>query len=91
MLSEQAYQLDLKYAFNRKLSFNVNFSNVTDLNDNLLYREIFTEIYYKKGRKWKLVSGIQYQSYNQPIYESEGTEMLEAYTPYFDFLYKLSR
>lgn len=91
LLSERAYQLDLKYAFNRKLSFNVNFSNVTNLDDELLYREIFTEILYKKGRKWKLVTGLQYQNYNQPVYEGEGTEMLVAYTPYIDFLYKISR
>lgn len=91
LLSEHAYQLDLKYAINRKLSFNVNFSNVTDLNEELLYREIYTEVYYKKGRKWKLVTGVQYQSYNQPVYEGEGTEQLVAYTPYVDFLYKISR
>ncbi len=91
LLSEQAYQLDLRYAFNRKLSFNVNFSNVTDLDNELLYREVFTELYYKNGRKWKFVTGLQYQYYNQPVYEFEGKEAVVAYTPYFDFLYKLSR
>jgi len=91
LLSEKAYQLDIKYAFSRKLTFNVNFSNISNLDDNLLYREIFTEILYKKGRKWRLVTGLQYQNYNQPVYEKEGTEMLIAYTPYLDFLFKLSR
>jgi len=91
LLSEKAYQFDIKYAFNRKMSFNINFSNISNLDDDLLYREIYTEIMYKKGRKWKLVTGLQYQNYNQPVYEGEGTEMLVAYTPYFDFLYKLSR
>jgi len=91
LLSEQAYQLDIKYAFNRKMSFSVNFSNVTSLGSDLLYREVFTEFVYKKGRKWKLVTGIQYQDYNQPVYEKEGHESIIAYTPYVDFLYKISR
>ena len=91
LLSEKAYQLDIKYALNRKLSFNINFSNISNLENDLLYREIFTEILFKKGRKWKVVTGLQYQNYNQPVYEGEGTEMLVAYTPYVDFLYKISR
>ena len=91
LLSEQAVQLDIKYAFNRKYSFNVNMSRIVDLDDNLLYSEVFTEFVMKKGRKWKLVSGVQYQEYNQPVYEEEGHENIIAYTPYMDFLYKLSR
>jgi len=91
LLSEQAYMLDIKYAINRKLSFNVNFANVTDLDDDLLYREVFTEMIFKKGRKWKIVTGLQYQVYNQPVYEGEGQELLKAYTPYVDFLYRINR
>lgn len=91
LLSEEAYQFDIKYALNRKLSFNVNYSNITTLDKDLLYREIFTEIVYKKGRDWKLVTGLQHQTYNQPVYEKEGNELLESYTPYIDFLYRISR
>ena len=91
LLSEQAYQLDVKYAFNRKYSFNINMSKIVNLDNEPLYTEVFTEFVMKNGRKWKFVSGLQYQDYNQPVYEEEGDENVIAYTPYLDFLYKLSR
>ncbi len=91
LLSEQAYQFDIRYAFSRKLSFNINYSNITNLENELLYNEIFTELVYLKGRKLKLVTGIQRQIYNQPVYEQEGTESVVAYTPYVDLLYRISR
>ncbi len=91
LLSEQAYQFDVRYAFNRKLSLNVNYSNITNLENELLYNEIFTELVYRNGRKFKLVTGLQHQIYNQPVYEKEGSESVVAYTPYIDILYKLSR
>ena len=91
LLSEYAYQLDLKYSLNKKLSFNANFSNVLTLDDEQLYQEVYADIRYSKDRTWKLISGFQYQKYNQPVYEGEGTEMLVAYTPFIDFLYRINR
>ncbi|MCR9285890.1 DUF6029 family protein [Saprospiraceae bacterium] len=91
-LGELAFQIDARYAPSRKLSFNVNFSNITDLDDNLLYREIFTEVYYKYKRKWTLTAGVQRQQYNQEIYEVKpNVPLVETITPYFDFLYKMTR
>lgn len=101
-LGEQALQLDLRYKVNKKLSFNVNFSNITNLptvqNDGSqadavqLYREIFTEVYYKYKRKWTITGGVQLQEYNQGIYENKfGVPNVETITPYVDFLYKISR
>ncbi len=91
MLSEYAYQFDVKYSFNKKLSLNANFSNILTLDNDQLYQEVFTEIRYAKDRTWKLVSGLQYQKYNQPVYQGEGKEMLVAYTPFIDFLYRIDR
>ena len=92
LLSEMAYQLDIRYAINKNLSFNINFSNITELDNTLLYREIYTEFLYKKDRKYRLTAGIQFQNYNQQIYEVvPGAPMLQTITPYFDFLYKLDR
>jgi len=92
LLSELAYQLDLKYSINKNLSFNINFSNITDLDYNLLYREVYTEFLLKKSRKYRLTAGIQFQNYNQQIYEVvPGAPMVQTITPFFDFLYKLDR
>ncbi len=100
-LGEQAFQLDFRYSPTRKLSFNVNVSNITTLprvvdqqtiEEELLYREIYTEFIYKYKRKWILTGGIQYQNYNQSIIENKfGVPNVEAITPYADFLYKFTR
>lgn len=91
LLSEYGYQMDVKYSLNKKLSLNVNFSNVLTLTDEQLYQEVYSEIRYSENKTWKLVSGFQYQKYNQPVYEGEGKEMLIAYTPFIDFLYRINR
>ncbi len=87
-LGEYAAQLDVRYVPKRKLSFNLNLSNITDLNGDQLYREVFTEVYYKYKRKWSIKGGVQYQQYNQSVYEVKDVPMLEAVTPYADFLYR---
>jgi hypothetical protein len=92
LLSEQAYQLDIRYSPNRKLGFNVNGSYIDDLAGNLLYREIFTEISYKKKRLWQIIAGVQLQQYNQEIYEVKPeAPIVETLTPYVDFLYRFTR
>ncbi|MEM9546587.1 MAG: DUF6029 family protein [Bacteroidota bacterium] len=93
-LSEQAFQADIRYRFNKKLSFLANFSNITDLRDEktLLYREILGEIVYKYKRDWQLTGGLQLQKYNQEIYEVKPeVPIVSTVTPYIDFLYKFSR
>lgn len=91
-LGEMAFQADISYKFNKKFSAAVNFSNITNLENDLLYREIYSEFIYKYKRKWSLTAGLQLQSYNQEIYEVKpGVPTIETVTPYFDFLYKLNR
>ncbi len=91
-MGEQAVQLDASYRFSRKLLANVNFSNITDLNDNLLYREIYTEITYKYKRKWQILGGLQLQTYNQEVYEFKpSVPLVETITPYVEWLYKFDR
>ena len=91
-LGEQAVQLDIRYSPSRKLGFNVNFSNITNLDNDLLYREIYTEAVYKYKRKWVLTGGLQLQNYNQDIYENKpGVPLVETITPYVEFLYKFDR
>ena len=91
-IGETAIQADISYRFNRKLTATINFSNIGDRNSNELYREGYLEFYYKFKRKWTLTAGTQYQEYNQDVYQGKpGVPFVTAYTPYFDFLYKLDK
>jgi hypothetical protein len=90
-ISEMAYSFDVRYKFNKNLSFLANFSDVTTLDNQLLYRELFTEILYKYKRKWQLTTGIQFLNYNQEVYEQKPeVPIVRTIVPYFDFLYKFS-
>lgn len=92
LLSEQAYQLDVRYRFSKKLSALVNLSTINTLDGEKLYREVFTEVMYKYKRKWQIKGGIQMQQYNQDRYEIKpGVPIVETLTPYVDFLYKFTR
>ncbi|WP_020538575.1 DUF6029 family protein [Lewinella cohaerens] len=91
-LAELAYQVDVSYAPNRKVSFNANYSHIDDLDGVKLYREVFTEVQYKHKKLWKLTSGVQVQNYNQERYEFKPqAPIVETVIPYFDFVYKLDR
>ncbi len=91
-LGELGMQADVRYKFNKKLSANVSFSSITDLDARPLYQEIFTEVTYKKGRDWQLIAGVQMQDYNQEVYEFKpGVPLVSTITPYGEFLYKLSK
>ncbi|MBT8230445.1 MAG: hypothetical protein KJO50_09305 [Bacteroidia bacterium] len=92
LLSEQAYQVDVKYRWNKSLTTSVNFSNIEHLNGKQLYQELFTEVFYKYKRKWQIKTGVQFQKYNQEVYEVKpGVPLVENVVPYIDFLYKISR
>ncbi|MCB0661247.1 MAG: hypothetical protein KDC24_00800 [Saprospiraceae bacterium] len=91
-IGELAYQFDVRYAPSRKLSFNVNYSDIKDLDNVQLYREIYTEVQFKKGRQWQILGGLQLQQYNQERFETKpNVPMVKTITPYFDFLYKINR
>ena len=89
-IGEQAAQLDIRFSPKRKLQFNVNISNINTLDNELLYRELYTEFYYKYKRKWQIKTGLQVQRYNQSVYEVKDVPMLDAIVPYVDFLYRFS-
>ena len=91
-LGEQAVKFDLKFSPAKNLSMDFNFSNISDLRDNLLYREFYTEFQYKKKRKWILTGGIQFQQYNQAVFETKpGVPLVNTVIPFVDFLYKVDR
>lgn len=91
-LSELAFQADVRYRFNKSWSALVNYSNISRLDGEDLYNELFTEIVYKYKRKWQLSGGLQLQTYNQEIYETKPeVPLVKTVTPYLDFLYKIDR
>jgi len=92
ILSELAYQADVRYRFTKKVSALANYSNITTLDGDLLYREVLGEVVYKYKRKWQLTGGLQLQKYNQEVYEVKPeVPIVSTVTPYVDFLYKFSR
>lgn len=91
-LSELAYQVDVRYSPSRKLNFLANFSNITDLEGNQLYQEIYAEVLFKKKRDWQITGGLQLQKYNQEVYEVKPeVPEVQTVTPFVDFLYRFTR
>lgn len=91
-LSEQAFQIDASYKLSRKLSLHGNYSNITTLDGDQLYREIYVDATYKHKRKWQLTAGIQRQEYNQEVYEIKPeVPIVQTVTPFADFLYRITR
>ena len=91
-IGEMALQLDIRYGIGKTWKFNFNGSNITKLNGELLYRELFLEIQRKFGTKGNLITGIQRQEYNQEIYEFKpGVPLLQTWTPFFEWQYSISK
>ncbi|WP_235297654.1 DUF6029 family protein [Portibacter marinus] len=94
LTSEWAFQADLKYKINKPFLLNVNVSNITTLENQLLYREYFIDLQYKPNRKLDSHIGIQRQIYNQSVYEGKPrniTPIVRTWTPFVDVLYKFTR
>ncbi len=94
-LDEEALQLDVRYAINKNLSIVVNLAKIirpeAEKNRDI-YDEIYTQLTWKKPRKWTLIGGVQLQHYDQELYEGKpGVPVVETITPYIDYLLKLDQ
>jgi len=90
-ISEMAYSVDARYKFSKAVSASINVSNVTMLDNSLLYRELFTEVMYKYQRKWQITSGLQLVSYNQEVFEQKPeVPLVNTIVPYVDFQYRFT-
>ncbi len=90
-LGEWGFQADVLFKASKKISGNVNFSNILDLNNDLLYREVYTEVKYKHSRTWNLVGGVQYQQYNQEVFEGKpGVPLVQSIVPNVELTYKFA-
>lgn len=91
-LGEYAFQADLSVAPSRKLNFQLNYTNIQDLDGGMLYSELHLNSTFKYERDWTLLAGVQLQAYNQSVYEFKpDVPIVETIIPYFDFLYKIDR
>lgn len=90
-LGEQAVQLDIYGKPNRTIDFKFTGSYINNLQNDRLFRELYGEVTYKKGRDWKLLVGGQYLNYNQMVYEQKGDSMLTSIVPFAEFLYRFDR
>jgi len=99
-LGEQAFQLDVKYAVNKKMGVGLNVSDIRLLDGTELYREIAPEITFKQKRKWQALFGFQILKYNMEIYQGKKAlydvkgqadrTYVQGLTPYAEFLYRFT-
>lgn len=91
-ISEQAIQGEIRYSPVNKWTVGFAFSNITTLENELLYRDIDLEFNFKPNRSLSLLWGIQSQRYNQEVYEEKpAVPIVETLIPYIDILYKIDR
>lgn len=88
-LGEKGFQLDARYAVDKNLSVGLNVSNIYQLDNTELYREIAPEVTYKFKRKWQLLAGFQLLRYNIEVYQGKAG-YVDAKTPYVEWLYKFT-
>lgn len=89
--SELAYQVSADFSPKRELQFAANFSNISTLNDSLLFREIFADVTFKKKKApWKVHTGFQYLDYNMAVFRGK-SGYLNSLTPFAEFTYKFDR
>ena len=87
---ELAFQADFRYSPKKTLTFNLFGSFINDLEKTALFREVHFNVAHRKPKKYSMTAGIQYLQYNQGRYEGKN-DMINALTPYVDFLYKFDK
>jgi hypothetical protein len=94
-LEENAFAANATYTPNSKTTFDFNFSNITDLNNKLLYREAYGDVRYKINKKWQVQGGLQYFEYNQKFYEREAwttdNRNIQGFAPFTEILWRVNR
>jgi hypothetical protein len=89
-LGEQAFQVDVKYAPKENVNIDVNVSNISNLKNDLLYREIYVSLLFKKENS-QLTLGMQHQTYNQQIYEVKpNVPNVQTITPFVEYIRSFS-
>ncbi len=93
-LSELAANINAFYTPNDKVNFNLSYTNINTLNDEVLYREVFAETEIRSVKNVLLHMGVQYLVYNQSIYQVKikaDYPDVHAITPFLEIGYKLNK
>lgn len=94
-LDEEGVQLDVRYAISKNFSVLVNIANINRPKaeeNHDIYSEVYTQFTWKKPQKWTLIGGVQYQKYDQELYEGKpDVPKVQAITPYLDYLLKFDQ
>ena len=94
-LGEFAFQGEILVKPTRKHSILANFSNITQFDGTLLFREFLFETEMRKlgeGKKWTINTGFQFVEYNQSVYEVKpGVSNVLSYVPYAEIGYKIDK
>ncbi|NND06284.1 MAG: hypothetical protein HKN87_07880 [Saprospiraceae bacterium] len=91
-ISENAWQLELRYTLSKKWKLEQYFSTISDLSGQLLYRELDHEFHLRRSSRQLYTFGLQLQRYNQAIYEGKsGVPMVKTWIPYFEILRKFKK
>ncbi len=90
-ISEIAYQAELYITPKKGLTFTGNVCNITDLDNVLLFRELYLDVAWKISRALGISAGMQSLDYNIEVYQFKpGQGLLYALTPFVDLNYKIS-
>lgn len=91
-LGEWAFLGDILINPSKKLGFALNYAQINDNNGKLLFREAFLETTLKLSPKQKIIFGLQYQQYNQEIYEVKpDAPLVEQFTPFVEYVRKFDK
>ncbi len=89
-LGEQAVQLDIKTAPSEHLNIDANVAVINTLNNELLYRELYVSALYKPSEAQQWTFGIQFQQYNQQVYEVKpNAPVVKTVTPFVEYYTRL--
>lgn len=89
--SEMALNGNVMYVPNDDYDFNLSYTYINTLEDLKLYREAYFETNIRSLRNSRLAIGLHYMEYNQDFYQFKpGVPMLKAFTPFVEYVYKLS-
>lgn len=91
---ELTYSLDVTLTPKDAHAVNLNYAEVRDFDNELLFREAYGDWEWRINKKFRLELGFQYLIYNQLFYEGEsynGKSSIIAYTPFAELVWKLNR
>ena len=93
-VSEMAYNASAFYTPTEKLNFNLAYTHINTLKDEVLYREIFAETEIRSVKNFLFHLGAQYLVYNQSLYQVKNISEypnVEAITPFIEVGYKINK